>query len=212
MARRTRSKSTVSAHRPESSEPTRRVAVHTKWSTDGASAVLDRGATPSAGHPHHLPTRLDQGRLVQRQRLRQGHPPPRPARRAGRCTLGRIDVLWHAHLCRAVDVAAALAGYLAEDLGCKPAMICPTGRGPGSRSASMSDLVDTGHLSPLPGAVILENFLGFMIADPDGKSTVIGRVRDLLRRLFRSHFASQQETTDAGGHPRSPRRAQTTGT
>jgi site-specific DNA recombinase len=34
MARRTRSKSTVSAHRPESSEPTRRVAVYTRRSTD----------------------------------------------------------------------------------------------------------------------------------------------------------------------------------
>jgi len=76
----------------------------------------------------------------------------------------------------------------------------------------MSDLVDTGHLSPLPGAVILENFLGFMIADPDGKSTD-DVVRDLLRHLcdHTLHLGGDFERT-LEAIPRSPRRAQTTGT
>jgi hypothetical protein len=90
---------------------------------------------------------------------------------------------WHAHLCRAVDMAAALAGYLADDMGVR------TCDDPAARvgvllqvPASMSDLVDTGQLSPLPGAVRSTQFLGYVIADPSGKQAG-DVVRDLLRQL-----------------------------
>jgi len=129
MARRTRSKSTVSAHRPESSEPTRRVAVYTRRSTDehqpysieAQTLRLDAYITSQPGWTK-VASFSDNASAKDTHR-----PDLRAALAAARS--GRIDVLWHAHLCRAVDVAAALAGHLAEDLGCKPAMICRHGLG-----------------------------------------------------------------------------------
>lgn len=90
---------------------------------------------------------------------------------------------WHGHLCRAVDTAAALAAYLADDLGLH------TRDDPSVRvgvllqvPATMSDLVDTGHLAPLPGAVRSTQFLGYVIANPIGKPADEA-VLDLLRQL-----------------------------
>jgi hypothetical protein len=120
---------------------------------------------------------------------------------------------WHGHLCWAVDIAAALAGYLTEDLG------LPTRDDPSARvgvllqvPAAMSELVDTGHLASLPGAVRSTQFLGYIIADPAGRSAD-DAVLDLLRQLC-------DHTLHLGGDferaleaiPRPPRLTQMPGT
>jgi hypothetical protein len=91
---------------------------------------------------------------------------------------------WHEHLCRAISVAPALAEFLASDLG------LATGNDPSARvgvllqtpGGPMTGLVDPGELAPLPGASSSTQFLGYALADPDGKSA--GDVaRDLVRQL-----------------------------
>ena len=110
-------------------------------------------------------------------------------------------------------MAAALAGYLAGDLGLQ------TRDDPSARvgvmlqvPAAMSDLVDTAHLASLPGAILSTQFLGYVIADPAGKPAD-EVVLDLLRELC-------DHTLHLGGDfervleavPRSPRPVQTPGT
>lgn len=62
---------------------------------------------------------------------------------------------WYEQLCRAVDVARALAGYLAEDLGLRTRNDLSARVGILLQApASMDSLVNTWRLRPLPGAVL----------------------------------------------------------
>jgi hypothetical protein len=46
----------------------------------------------------------------------------------------------------------------------------------------LTELIDTGHLTSLPGAIVNSQFLGYLIADRDGRSQG-AVVRDLLTQL-----------------------------
>jgi hypothetical protein len=78
-------------------------------------------------------------------------------------------VVWHRRLRHAISLAAAFAEFLAGDLG------LVTHDDPAARvgvllsaASSMTELVDTGLLRTLPGAVPSRQFLGYAIADRAG--------------------------------------------
>ncbi len=87
-------------------------------------------------------------------------------------TVGRPADLavWHQRLRHAISLAAGFAEFLADDLGLM------THDDPAARvgvllnaASSMTELVDTGLLHTLPGAIPSQQFLGYVIADRAGK-------------------------------------------
>jgi hypothetical protein len=90
---------------------------------------------------------------------------------------------WYQRFRLAIATTEVFATFLAEDLGLK------TSGDPPARSGVMietvgpiAELVDTGGLSPLPGAVLSNQFLGYAIADGEGESAD-HVAKDLLRQL-----------------------------
>lgn len=90
---------------------------------------------------------------------------------------------WHQYLIQAIDLATAFAGFLADEAG------LATQDNPATRVGvmlqapnSMNELVDPGELMVLPDAIRSNQFLGYAIADHNGR-TSNDAARDLLTLL-----------------------------
>jgi hypothetical protein len=78
--------------------------------------------------------------------------------------------LWRERLVQAFDIPSALSKFLTRDVelastGSQPAQIAVSLEAP----RSMTELVDTGNLTTLPGAPASNSFTGWATADPNGQ-------------------------------------------
>ena len=91
---------------------------------------------------------------------------------------------WYQRFQLAITVTRAFADFLTQDLGlqtshdpvARAGVLIETTDGP------INDLVDTGSLAPLPGAISSTQFLGYVIADQEGESAA-HVAKDLLRQF-----------------------------
>jgi hypothetical protein len=105
---------------------------------------------------------------------------------------------WHRRFQLAMTMTGAFAEFLTNDLGLQ------TSEEPAARVGVLiepvSDLVDAGSLPTLPGGVTSNQFLGYAIADRDGRSAdlVAG---DLLRQLcdHNLHLADFEDVLESVG-------------
>jgi hypothetical protein len=76
---------------------------------------------------------------------------------------------WHALLVQSLGLASTLAQFLAGELTLNPTNDPAPQLGIWMRAPrTMTDLVDTGTLSEIPGTHISNAFVGYVVADPEG--------------------------------------------
>ena len=196
-----------------SDESWRSLAGHGRWMLEAAMMAEDQTHAPvasamlllpEAGMPARFGTEASSAELILHiePRTKEGKPAP---------PVGLAE--WQDRFVQALGLSATLAGFLTDNLGlvtsddpsAKFALIMDT-LGP------LTELVDIGDLKPLPGGQVLNQFTGWAVAEPAGKSPS-GTARDLMANLCEGAlggldgYESALPPVGLSRHPHMPRTA-----
>jgi hypothetical protein len=167
---------------------------HGRWLLEAAMTVADEDQTsapavvaearlllPEADMPARAGTEPNSAELIL-------HIEPRT--KEGKPALPACLAEWQTRFGRMLELPSMLAGFLGLDLGLAtsddpPAKFALVMETPNGR---LTDLVGIGDLKPLPGGQVMNQFMGWAIAEQDGKPTA-GTARDLMGQLCEGALA-----------------------
>jgi hypothetical protein len=147
----------------------------------GAPVAEARLVLPEADMPARAGTEPNSAELIL-------HIEPRAADGTPAASVGFAE--WQGRFGRMLELPSMLAYFLdsslelatRDDPAAKFALVLETPAG------RLTDLVDLGDRKPLPGGQVMNQFMGWAVAEPDGKSTG-GTARDLIGELCEGALA-----------------------